>query len=537
MNYLFHGLYDESRKCFSDVQAKDSNPMIWAGLGNIFEMLSDAEISNSLHAYEASIEVAKPADALLSSAVAFLCANAYLDKDGRLSDPSVQYSQFCRRCAQNSVKHNVEVRLGAYVRRRPVRRNKFISYISYTYLLYNHLMIVTQFKVHPYAWYLLGWSKEFVESYKEATASYRSGLKAVDVIYEYVMSKDAHDVMSESEISASKSKIAYYAESFISGICRCEYMIQIKNIVDTGQAPVPLTLTEHCQYYESLKYVSSVVPISLFEEKAIKHRQILDGSIDRVSLNLIDSLGFVISLFSAGKTSESQALLCTLLDEQLSKNDRLAVECLKIATSLSKWNKIYYGVLVKFSNYIISPSLEFELESAVASSPGSLSVIQFSKLIAFEGSIFKTNPDMVLECVFASREVQNIELFQQIVIMAKTFYPERFGMMLLSTECLSEIKDYIEVSRKDSLDRYERSMFLADAYKLREEESGSKSFFCNCHGCFSMGSSSESKATFSTQLISKIISSVDPFERNVLLRSIFKQPWILKDYPEVFSCN
>ena len=132
MNYLFHGLYDESRKCFSDVQAKDSNPMIWVGLGNIFEILSDAGVSNSLHAYEASIEVAKPADALLSSAVAFLCANAYLDANGRLSDPSVQYSQFCRRCAQNSVKHNVEVRLGAYVRRRPVRKNNFISYFSYT---------------------------------------------------------------------------------------------------------------------------------------------------------------------------------------------------------------------------------------------------------------------------------------------------------------------------------------------------------------------------------------------------------------------
>jgi hypothetical protein len=135
VNYLFHGLYDESRKYFSDVQAKDSNPMIWAGLGNIFEMLSDAGVLNSLHAYEASIEVAKPADALLSSAVAFLYANAYLDANERLTDPSAQYSQMCRRCAQSSVKHNVEVRLGAYVRRRPVSSINFISYFVYIFTI------------------------------------------------------------------------------------------------------------------------------------------------------------------------------------------------------------------------------------------------------------------------------------------------------------------------------------------------------------------------------------------------------------------
>ena len=121
VNKLYHGLLDESRKCFSDVQAKDANPLIWVSLGNIFEMMPDARgMMNASNAYEAAIEVSKPTAALLSSAVAFLRLNEYIDANDQLIDVNVQYSHVCTLCARISVKHNSEVRLGAYVRRRPV---------------------------------------------------------------------------------------------------------------------------------------------------------------------------------------------------------------------------------------------------------------------------------------------------------------------------------------------------------------------------------------------------------------------------------
>ena len=169
MDHLHHSRFTLAKDCYGEIQSKDSNPNIWVGLGVMFEMTASQDtykrnMQMASDAYEAAMEVAKPVEALLASAVSYLTVKGYLTPDLTLRTPrDFGYSNYCYKCEKIDLKHIVEFRIRAYLHRCPI---------------------------HPFAWSILAWVLEELECYLDAISAHKSGLEAVRVIKSYVESSD-----------------------------------------------------------------------------------------------------------------------------------------------------------------------------------------------------------------------------------------------------------------------------------------------------------------------------------------------------------
>ena len=161
---------DHAQECFSALQLIESNPVIWASIGCIYERKCDENIDedneeniegnitteeqqqqqqkqqeknkinrNNLISAEdsfiASIEIAKPSEALLGTALTWLKTHKNILKLVKRTYGGAEYEQ-----ALIDIRHNVEGPLIRYLQRRPV---------------------------HALAWVHLAWSLEVRASERE----------------------------------------------------------------------------------------------------------------------------------------------------------------------------------------------------------------------------------------------------------------------------------------------------------------------------------------------------------------------------------
>ena len=244
-NGLFNRRFDEARVCFSEVQAKDSNPNIWIGLGSIFEILpASADISSSnlkmaQDAYEAAMEVAKPIEALLSSVVSYLRLHQYLNEYHQLFPASALLTQRpngCLVCDRIDIKHLVENRLEAYLYRRPL---------------------------HPYAWTLYGWSLEARSNYQGALKAYKKGLNSLDKIAEYLVLKK-NKISNDTDYLNCVENVRKLINTLSRLSAKC--MVYINNNFVSSEK----IYEELINFYKKLSNLISFHTVENFEEFLLK---------------------------------------------------------------------------------------------------------------------------------------------------------------------------------------------------------------------------------------------------------------------------
>ena len=111
------------RECYTVLQQIESNPLFWLGLGAIYER-NGANTRVVFDSYAAAVEVSRPVEAILGSALAWL----------RLAFDSFMNAADEGRFNAIEVRHQLEHPLAVYLRKRPL---------------------------HPLAWGLYAWTLEF----------------------------------------------------------------------------------------------------------------------------------------------------------------------------------------------------------------------------------------------------------------------------------------------------------------------------------------------------------------------------------------
>jgi tetratricopeptide (TPR) repeat protein len=163
---IHHNLRSSAKECLSELQLIESNPLHWLSLGALLEKESPHSAVDQTQsadwairiydAYIAAVEVAKPADALLGIALAWLRVKGLLSPDALLSSSFNLLNT--NRVSAIEVRHQVENRLCQFLHRRPV---------------------------HPLAWSLLGWCYQYRSNWSKAIESYRQSLLSINHILKH----------------------------------------------------------------------------------------------------------------------------------------------------------------------------------------------------------------------------------------------------------------------------------------------------------------------------------------------------------------
>jgi tetratricopeptide (TPR) repeat protein len=197
---ILHGLDKQAKECLSALQLMEANPLHWVTLGTLMEReltisasdLSDLQAAVPVYdAYCAAIEVAKPADAWLGLALAWMRVKGLVQPSGELTE---SFGSLKRRGVTDiDVKYFVEIPVKLFLHRRSVQ---------------------------PYAWSLLGWALGFRGHYEEAIQAYGKALKCLDVTAMYASSTKTSGADAES-ISYSINAVRAVLTSITKGINQC----------------------------------------------------------------------------------------------------------------------------------------------------------------------------------------------------------------------------------------------------------------------------------------------------------------------------
>lgn len=233
---LMHHLDSEAKECLSALQLMEANPLHWVTLGTLMERslaLSASELSDLQAAvpvydsYCAAIEVAKPADAWLGLALAWMRVKGLIkSSSGELSE---SFGSIKRQgVTAIDVKYFVEVPLKLFLHRR---------------------------SVHPYAWVLLGWALGFRGHYQQAIEAYSKAIYCLDIAAMYV-----DNIVSAGNSSNDSGGMAYSVNAvrvtlanILSGINRCvsagRFSDKYQNLLDQAQNGLS---PNKCKYVQKL---------------------------------------------------------------------------------------------------------------------------------------------------------------------------------------------------------------------------------------------------------------------------------------------
>lgn len=206
-----------ARECFSALQLIEANPLIWAAQGSVFERRPTGFDKSSHDAYVAALEVAKPCDALLGSALTWLKIHASaLAKNAGILNSIMDPVHVLR----SEVRHEVEGPLLRFLNRRPIQ---------------------------PLAWLLLAWCLEIRGALTQAHAAIRTGVRALNI----TAAGADKDVSLELE-----SALLAFVRAFV----RCKVKSSIQQATDTDLVAVPFLAD--CSHLETLIGIDRFTAIS-----------------------------------------------------------------------------------------------------------------------------------------------------------------------------------------------------------------------------------------------------------------------------------
>lgn len=262
--YLESGNDTVAQACFGEQQLIEANPLTWVCLGSIYERQWTGDDSSrqsavfARDAYVAALEVSKPAEALLGSALAWLKVHGILTAEDRIVAASSVSLDLV------SVRYEVEVRVAAYLRRRPI---------------------------HPLAWEVLAWAQEVRGAFPQAQRSLHLGLLALNQI--------------ATDEGKFNPRVGAAAASLLQSYRRCQTKAALrKHHGECDQKPFPEENTGELGF-ESLRTLHSIYPGWL-------DRAVADSSSSASSVSLLTA-----ALDAASRRDADAAQVIALIKEAL----------------------------------------------------------------------------------------------------------------------------------------------------------------------------------------------------------------------------
>ena len=206
-----HGLFDESKDCFSAVQLQESNPMLWAVLGLGYELSASSRSSDvrntdsfaaAFDAYVAALEIAKPVDAFVGAAVSWL----HLHKEVLDENKNYDYlypTDFVSR-TRVELRYEVEGRVSRYL----------------AVLLTSHVV-----------WMLRAWCLEQRSLFIQAQSVLWMALQAVDFILVNLQSTPEETLMQNLEGTMTR-KLRVIVQQILFLYFRC--VVLVRCVGETG---------------------------------------------------------------------------------------------------------------------------------------------------------------------------------------------------------------------------------------------------------------------------------------------------------------
>ena len=245
-----------AKACISAIQLIESNPLVWASLGVLLERntetkenMNEKEINTqyeqqlaSYDAYAAAIEVAKPTEALLGSAISYLKLNKLLTDDGFLSITddytlgTLGGNKFLFPQVVINVRHEVEWKVRLYLQRRPI---------------------------HPLSWAILAQACEVRGGIHDAISAAVNGLRASNTVAKEVLgASNRHSVEREYvSLESSISLLENVVQTLVYIIKRCKKRTDPSDNSNTGVIIAPYselrTICTSLNAYEPLIFLSS----------------------------------------------------------------------------------------------------------------------------------------------------------------------------------------------------------------------------------------------------------------------------------------
>lgn len=191
MLYIHHHKRKSAEACFNAVQVAESNPLVWVGLGRLFEgtLFNDATpgaLESASDAYEASLEIAKPAEGILGAVTTYLSRNCGINMLGSSVPwlqvpPVILPSDAIPSRSQPADKNGLSMECcslhNTLISLHRVRTRHFVGARISRYLKRQ--------PVHPLGWCIYAWSNEVqqdVVHYLTAIEACRNGLSACELI-------------------------------------------------------------------------------------------------------------------------------------------------------------------------------------------------------------------------------------------------------------------------------------------------------------------------------------------------------------------
>ena len=228
-----------ARECFSALQLIEANPLIWAAQGSVFERRPTGFDKSSHDAYVAALEVAKPCDALLGSALTWLKMHATtLAKNAGILHSVMDPVHALR----TQVRHEVEGPLLRFLNRRPIQ---------------------------PLAWLLLAWCLEIRGALSHAHTAICTGVRALNIT---AAARADNDTSLELESALM---------AFVRAFVRCKVKRNLQQTTDADPTAAPLLAD--CSHLETLigkdkfKAISSTMSLVWNEDHVNTKHSDIDG--------------------------------------------------------------------------------------------------------------------------------------------------------------------------------------------------------------------------------------------------------------------
>ena len=268
---LFHGCCEDARVYFSELRARTTAPEVWVSIGHAYEqeMTKDryaTPMKSAADAYFSAMEVSKPTEALLSTAVMCMKMRGYFDNlesDVEEIFFSPKPPQASEENESNEPASEQSVEESALSPLEKFRQNAIISLQnneesgqinqdeesksdepeSEESLLLKEIQeshcstcalieVLHTIKhrtqaylyrrpVHPFAWNVFAWASGHLGYHEQARDAHSYGLNALKAIEKYVSSVDK----GNEEYEAAKKKLELYKKTFQTGIERSDGLI------------------------------------------------------------------------------------------------------------------------------------------------------------------------------------------------------------------------------------------------------------------------------------------------------------------------